>query len=107
MIEKITKGRGCMEVAISLHPDLKFPTTTSEWHKALLLPDNYEVTQVEKRDSKGIFELTLVSEDIPVGKGILVNPFYTALFDKDGTKTPRLDHIEVSGWNGEQWEDVK
>lgn len=96
-----------MRVAISVHPDLDSPTTFDEWHKALLLPDNYEITQIEKKELEGFFELTLLSEDIPVGEGISVIPVYIALFDKNGTKTAQLDHIEMSRWNGDQWEGVK
>ena len=107
MVKEITKGQGCMRVSIGIHPDLNSPVTADEWHKALLLPDNYEVTQIERREETGLFELTLLSEDIPTGEGISVIPVYIALFDKDGTKTPQLDHIEMSRWNGEQWEEVK
>lgn len=102
-----TRGHGCMRVSMGIYAFLGSPTTPDEWHKALLLPDNYEILRVERKASQDLFELTLLSEDIPVGEGIFVDPFYIALFDADGKKIPQLDHIEMSRWNGKSWEDIQ
>lgn len=65
MSEQAIKARGCgrIQVSAALWVALGKPETPEAWHKALLLPENYEVERVEQAVN-GVYNAWVLSEDI-------------------------------------------
>lgn len=111
------KGRGMLYVHSSIWENgLDKPTTPEQWHKALLLPDNFEVQSIGRRVDypNDRFELTVLSETIPTDTDHItqteITPYYYAINKcmEDGTVNRQviLTRIDVNQWNGEKWETV-
>lgn len=99
-------GRGLLGVSSLLWEDLHCPSDEEAWKKALMLPDDYTIEAINRRERGNRwdhFELIIESEHIPVSdgplQGTIVNPFYC----REGN-TAILDRIEISLWDGEHWQ---
>ncbi len=100
----MSKGRGTLRVSTFLWPDLGSPVTPQDWAKAILLPDDYEIERVE-RDEKvpgELFKLIVVSERIPASE----YEIGVTMHHRIDNGVAFFDHIGLSLWNGQRWEEV-
>lgn len=99
MSEQVVKarGRGRIQISAALWAEIGKPETPEAWHKALLLPENYEVERVEHRPD-GLYSVWALSEGILRVNGaeytspVEVRPNYRKR--EDGTS--ELTHIDMS-----------
>ncbi len=100
-----TRGRGLLYVTKPMHEHLGSPTTTDAWHKALLLPDTYEVAQVNVPDAPHVrYRLAILTDDISLDDSslVVIEPDYYREDDK-----PALKAIKINKWDGKAWQIVR
>lgn len=113
-----TKGQGILQVSATLWDVLDKPVTSQEWHKALLLPDAYEIEHITppldqeySTDQAGYYTLYVNHAAIPVAVGAtylpIVTPIYYRHYARDASPLRvELACIEIMQWNGEAWKQV-
>ena len=107
-----TKGRGYISVASKIWDDLGQPETPLAWHKALLLPENYEVVAIRPRHETGLHTnaeiIVLVESDaIPVGDAHIAQTQVIPYYCKHEDGRVELTYIEINQWDGERWQKVE
>lgn len=108
--EKI-KGCGLLRVSANVWPHLGSPETPEAWHKALLLPGDYEVECVEDSE-EGIFHLYILHERIPVVEGVAVlpqvEPYYIMRSNEETGERigPELTRIDIWYWKDGEFQKV-
>jgi hypothetical protein len=79
---KPEKPGGILRVSGRLYVDLGKPLTAEEWHTALLLPDDYEISKIEPIEQ--YFELHVLTWDIPInGDGRIKKVYLTPHVTRD------------------------
>lgn len=102
--EEKARGRGILSVHDNLWPHMGKPETPAAWHKAILLPDEWRVEQVE-RGQHDFFELTVSHESLPVVDD--VHSLSLTMHHRKEYDVVLFDHIEAFRWDGEHWQEVK
>lgn len=102
-IEEKVKGIGLLRVSAVLWPDLGWPVTPQAWHKALLLPEGYEIERVKRTDSHdardNLFELYVRSDEIPVTPAFSplpeITPRYSVQYEQGKRIGAKLESIAI------------
>lgn len=88
-------GRGRILVSTQVWLKLGSPEEPEAWHKALLLPEGYEVEQVTHNDLRGWFALIVVHESIPVTQGDTLPDLVPCYVSNNSEHKTYLDRIEI------------
>lgn len=99
MTEVKTKGWGMLYISREVFPYLGKPETPEQWHKALLLPDTFEVVNINMHHQKGI-ELIVLSDEIKVDDAHILQVEVAPQYRRNGDVV-ELMSIYLYKWDGE------
>jgi hypothetical protein len=102
-METAIKGRGYISVQARAWSEIGSPETPEQWHKALLLPEDYEIERIERdrhvRQGE-LFGVFVRHEDIPIIGDHTPMPEIKPLYTRTEDGTTALSSIEIWHWDG-------